>query len=210
MTAALTIDPACSDHPTRLRRYNGVVTVNSAADRVVRELCRGAGGRAGQGEGRLAAADQEGADGQTRSGLGRNRAGAGDSLAQGRCRPGGQGRAHPDRRRGGRGRRLCGRVGHHRRVRARAEGAGHGHVLVGDRRHLVDFRLAARPRHRRSGRKLPRPHDPSRGRRQAAEDAERDGPDSPARHPDADLRHRGRPPWRRLRSICRPGSTSPI
>ena len=36
---------------------------HSAVDRVVRELRRGAGGRAGQGEGRLAAADQDGADG---------------------------------------------------------------------------------------------------------------------------------------------------
>ncbi len=52
-----------------------------------------------------------------------------------------QGRGHPDRRRGDRGRGLCGRVGHHRRVRARDEGAGHGHVLLGDRGHAADFRL---------------------------------------------------------------------
>ena len=38
--------------------------------------------------------------------------------------------------------------GHHRRVRTRNEGTGHGYILVGDRRDLVDFRFSARSRHR--------------------------------------------------------------
>ena len=126
----------------RIRRLQRRRDGHSAVDRVVCELRRGARGRARQGEGRLAAADQDGVDGQARPDLRRDRAGAGDGLAQGRCRPGGEGRGHSDRRRGDRGRRLCRRVGHHRRVRARAEGAGHGHVLVGDRGHLADFRFA--------------------------------------------------------------------
>ena len=69
VTAALTVHPGLFGPSGASAAYNGVVTVNSAVDRVVRELCRGAGGRAGQGEGRLAAADQDGVDGQTSSGL---------------------------------------------------------------------------------------------------------------------------------------------
>ena len=119
------------------------------------------------------------------------------------CTPG---RRHPGRRRGRRRRRLGGRVGHHRRVRA-------GHPRVGrrplgrHRRHQGAVGPARHPHHRRPGRDLPRPDDrPGRGRL-APEDAERDRAHDPAvrahdhlpagrRHPAAVRHLQRRRRWR--------------
>ena len=89
-------------------------------------------------------------------------------------------RDHPRRRRRGRGRGLGRRVGHHRRV-----GPGHPRVrrrpVRGHRRHQGAVRPDRREDHLQAGRDLHRPDDrPGRGR-QAAEDAERDRAEHPAR-----------------------------
>ena len=191
VTAALTIDPGLFGPSGASAAYNGVVTVILLLTVWFANFAEALA----EGRGKAKAASLR----RTKTELMARRVLTSGEIeqvpatgpAQGRCRPREQGRGHPDRRRGDRRCGLCGRVGDHRRVRARDEGAGHGHVLLGDRGHSADFRFSARPRHRQSRRKLPRSHDPSRGRRQTAENSERDGADRSARHIDADLRHRG-------------------
>ena len=100
---------------------------------------------------------------------------------QGRRDRGRGGRGHPGRRRRHRGRRLRQRGGHHRRVRAGAQGTGHGHPQLRDRRDHACQRPPRHPRHDRPGRDLPRPHDRPRRGRQAAADAQRDRARDPAR-----------------------------
>ena len=79
------------------------------------------------------------------------------------------------------GDRLRQRGGDHRRVRARPQGAGHGHPELGHRRHDARQRPDRRRGHDRPGRDLPRPDDRPRRGRQAPADAERDRPRDPAR-----------------------------
>ena len=87
------------------------------------------------------------------------------------------------RRRHHRRRRVGGRERHHRRV-----GAGHSRVgrrpLGGHRRHARALRLDPRARHGESRRDVPRSDDRAGRRRRAAEDAERDRAQHPARGAD--------------------------
>ena len=115
----------------------------------------------------------------------------------------------PSRRRSDRGRRLGQRGRDHRRIRA-----GHPRIrrrpLGGHRRHAGAVRLDPRAHHRGAGLDLPRPHDRAGRGRRAAEDAERDRAQHPARRPDHHLRVRDRRPSRasppmpaaRSRSSC--------
>ena len=103
-------------------------------------------------------------------------------------------RSDPERRRGHRGRRLGRRIGDHRRI-----GAGHPRErrrpLGRDRRHPGHLGLAQGADHRGAGLDLSRPHDRAGRRGGAAEDAERDRAEHPARRHDLDLclRHRDDP-----------------
>ena len=184
---------------------------HSPVDRVVRELRRGAGGRARQGEGRLAAADQDGVDGQTSSDL---------RAKSSRCRR--RVLRKEDVVRVDKGEiiptdgEVIEGVAYVNESAITGESAPvlkepgtdmFSSVTAGTS--LISDSLA-HPRHRQSGRKLPRPHDPSRGRRQAAENPERDGPDRPARHIDPDLRHRGGRHGAGRGLPAGAGSTSPI
>ena len=81
------------------------------------------------------------------------------------------GRDDPRRRRRHRGRRLRQRGGDHRRIGPGPQGAGHRHPQLGDRRHDAGQRPPRHPRHHRSGRDVPRPHDRARRGREAAADA---------------------------------------
>ena len=91
------------------------------------------------------------------------------------------------------------RGGDHRRI-----GAGHPRErrrpLGGHRRHPGAVRPDHGAHHRSPGPHLPRPHDRAGRRRDAAEDAERDRAQHPARRADDHLRARGRddPDLRRL------------
>ena len=125
-------------------------------------------------------------------------------AAQGRHRPRRRGRDHPRRRRRHRGRRLRQRGRDHRRVGARAQGAGHRHPQLGHRRHDRHQRLAAHPHHLQPRRDLPRPHDRARRGRRAAEDAERDRAEHPARrlHDHLPARRRHDPALRRATSAA--------
>ena len=128
--------------------------------------------------------------------------------AQGRRpRPGRGRRPDPGRRRGDRGRRLGRRGGDHRRIRAgdprerrRPLGRHRRHARLSD---WIMVRITAEP-----GLDLPRPHDRAGRRRGAAEDAERDRAQHPARRPDADLplrrghASRASPPMPAARSRC--------
>ena len=91
----------------------------------------------------------------------------------------GSGRVHSRRRRDRRRRRLGGRVGHHRRVRAR-DPRGRRRPLGRHRRHARALRPDQGQDHCESGRNFPRPHDRAGRRRRAAEDAERDRAEHPA------------------------------
>ena len=110
-------------------------------------------------------------------------------------------RSDPERRRSHRGRRLGRRVGDHRRI-----GAGHPRErrrpLGGHRRHPGHLGLAQGADHRGAGLDLSRPHDRAGRRGGAAEDAERDRAQHPARRhdPDLRLRHRDDP---ELCGLCR-------
>ena len=97
-----------------------------------------------------------------------------------RRRPGGSRRLHSRRWRGDRGRRLGGRERHHRRKRAghpreRAATAARSPAAHGCSPTGWWCAITANP-----GRDLPGPHDRHGGRRQAAEDAQRDRPEHPA------------------------------
>ena len=120
---------------------------------------------------------------------------------QGRRHRAGRGRRHhPVGRRGDRRRRLGQRGGHHRRVGA-GDPRERRRPLGGHRRHAGDLGLDHRAHHRGSGRDLPRPHDRAGRGRRAAEDAERDRAQHPARRHDPDLRVRdGDHP--ELRPLC--------
>ena len=100
-------------------------------------------------------------------------------------------RGDPGRRRRDRGHRQRRRVGDHRRV-----GAGDPRVgrrpLGGHRRHARAVRPDRRAHHRAAGRDLPRPDDRARRGRRAAEDAERDRAQHPARRADDHLPARDR------------------
>ena len=115
------------------------------------------------------------------AGAGRRTTGWCRHEPQGRRRRAGRGRRHhPLRRRGGRRRGLGQRGGDHRRI-----GAGHPRIrrrpLRRDRRHAGAVRLDPRAHHRGAGLDLPRPHDRAGRGRRAAEDAERDRAQHPAR-----------------------------
>ena len=166
-----------------LRPDRGLAVVH----RAVRQFRRGGGRGPRQGAGRHACAAcaprpwpsvcQDGEAAELRAGR-RGRAQAG------RHRAGRDRRLHPERRRGDRGRRLGRRIGHHRRIRA-----GHPRKrrrpLGGHRRHARDLGLDQGAHHRGAGLDLPRPHDRAGRGRGAAEDAERDRAQHPARRPDA-------------------------
>ena len=100
-------------------------------------------------------------------------------------------RGDPGRRRGDRGHRERRRVGDHRRVRTR-DPRVRRRSLGRHRRHARALRPDRRPHHCRTGRELPRPDDRARRRRRAAEDAERDRAQHPARRADDHLPARGR------------------
>ena len=183
----------------RRRRRDGSVDRLRAPDRrlalvhgPVRDLRRGAGGGAGQGTGSDAPPHAVGDD---RPSTPRRRHDGGRRLLRPPCRrhhrhP--RGRDDPRRRRRHRGRGIRQRGRHHRRVRARPQGARHGHPEHGDRRHAAHERHARRPHHGEPGRDVPRPDDRPRGGCQAAADAERDRPLDPALRADARLPPRDR------------------
>ena len=141
----------------------------------VRELRRGRCRRTRQGaSGEPAPHPIAGRREAARSGGWRTVAGGPGGATQGRrCRHRRRGRPDPERRRGHRGHRVGRRVGDHRRIRT-----GHPRKrrrpLGGDRRHPRSFRSDQGADHREPGIDLSRPHDQTRRRRGAAEDAERD------------------------------------
>ena len=108
-----------------------------------------------------------------------------------RPRAGRSRRCHPGRRRRDRGHRLGQRGGGHRRI-----GAGDPRVrrrpLGGHRRHDGPLRLDRGAHHLFARLVLPRPHDRAGRGCRAAEDAERDRAEHPARRPDHRLPGRGR------------------
>ena len=111
---------------------------------------------------------------------------------QGRRYRAGRGRRqHSLRRRSDRRRRLGQRGRDHRRVRA-GDPRIRRRPLGGHRRHAGAVRLDPRPHHRGAGLDLHRPHDQAGRRRRAAEDAERDRAQHPARGPHHHLRVRDR------------------
>ena len=170
----------------------------AVADRRVRQPGRGGGRGPRQGAGRDAAPGQARDDGAAADQLAARDGSV--SAARGvrgwhgaaarRLRGGRGGPGHPRRRGRGRGRGLGGRVGHHRRVRP-----GHPRVgrrpVRGHRRHHRAVRPDRRQDHLQARRDLHRPDDrPGRGG-QAAEDAERDRAEHPARLADHHLHARG-------------------
>ena len=126
--------------------------------------------------------------------------GAGARPEAGRHRAGRGRRPDPERRRGDRRHRLGRRVGDHRRIRA-GDPRERRRPFGRHRRHARAVRLDQGAHHRDAGLHLPRSHDRAGGRRRAAEDAERDRAEHPARRPDDHLRHRRRhhPELRHLR-----------
>ena len=169
----------------------------------VRELRRSGRRRPRQGPGRDLAQGQDRNRRQAAGGrLGHQVADrSGDPAQEGRRRAGRDGRSHPVRRRGDRGRGLGQRSRDHRRI-----GAGHPRKrrrsLGGHRRHPGDLGLDQGSHYRPARLDLPRPHDrPGRGRR-AAEDAERDRAQHPARRHVDHLRLLGGDDPE-LRRLCR-------
>ncbi len=106
-----------------------------------------------------------------------------------RYRPGRSRRQHPLRRRSDRGRCLSQRSRDHRRIRAR-DPRIRRRPFGGHRRHPGAVRLDPHPHHRGAGIDLHRPHDQAGRGRRAAEDAERDRAQYPARGPHHHLRVR--------------------
>ena len=100
-------------------------------------------------------------------------------------------RGHPRRRRHRRGHRHHRRVGDHRRVRP-GDPRGRRGPLVGDRRHDGAVRPDPRGDHHQARGVVPRPDDRAGGGRAAAEDAQRDRADHPARRADDHLPARRR------------------
>ena len=101
------------------------------------------------------------------------------------------GRGHPRRRRDHRGRRLGRRVGDHRRVGA-GDPRGRRRPLGRHRRHEAALRPARDRGHAGAGQVVPRPHDRARRGRRAAQDAERDRAQHPARRSHHHLPRRRR------------------
>ena len=159
--------------------------------RAVRQLRRSGRRRPRQGPGRDPAPDAHRDDGATACTATGTEDGRRRRPEAGRHRPGRGRRTHPERRRGDRRHRLGRRIRHHRRVRP-----GHPRErrrpLGRHRRHPRAVRLDQGAHHRRPGLHLPRPHDRAGRRRRAAEDAERDRAEHPARRPDDHLRLRRR------------------
>ena len=174
----------------------------------VREPRRGGGRGPRQGAGRRPAPDADRGQGQARG------IGGGPQLARGlgldaeagRSRPGRGRRPDPVRRRDRRRRGLGGRIGDHRRVcPVIRESGGDRSAVTGGTRVLSDqilVRITAAP-----GVHLHRPHDRPGRRCRAAEDAQRDRAQHPARRHDADLRSGGgqHPELCRLRRRLDPG-----
>ena len=121
-----------------------------------------------------------------------------------RCRPDDPRRRRSDRRRG-----FGRRIGHHRRVRA-GDSRSRRRPLCGHGRHARAFRCDHGAHHLEPRRDISRPHDRAGRRGGAAEDAERDRAEHPARGPHDHLpagrRHaaavRASTPARRRRSSC--------
>ena len=90
-----------------------------------------------------------------------------------------------------RGRRLGRRVGDHRRVGAR-DPRGRRRPLGRHRRHEAALRPARDRGHAGAGKVVPRPDDRARRGRRAAQDAERDRAQHPARRSDDHVPRRGR------------------
>ena len=164
----------------------------AVADGGLRQPGRGRGRGPRQGPGRDAAPDQAGNRGPAADRLaawpGRHPRGGGPRHPAHPRRPRrGRGRGdHPRRRRRGRRHRVGGRVGDHRRVRPGHPGVRRRPVS-GDRRHQGAVRPDRGADHLQAGRDLHRPDDrPGRGRG-AAEDAERDRAEHPARLADHHL-----------------------
>ena len=112
-------------------------------------------------------------------------------LVAGRRRGRHRRRADPRRRHRDRGHRDRRRVGDHGRVGARDPGVRRG-PQRGHRRHARDLGRDRRRNHPGAGQIVPGPHDRARRGRRAAQDAERDRAQHPARRADADLHDRRR------------------
>ena len=158
----------------------------------VRQFRGGRRGRPRQGAGGVAAEDPHREPGQAADGLRQDLSAGIRHQPQGRrCRAGRSRRQYPLRRRSDRRRRLRQRSRDHRRIRAR-DPRIRRRPLGGHRRHAGVVGLDPRPHHRRAGIDLHRPHDQAGRRRRAAEDAERDRAQYPARGPHHHLRVRDR------------------
>src|SRR5438105_13089623 len=99
-------------------------------------------------------------------------------IVEGRCRP-----AHPRRRRGDRGHRFGGRIGHHRRVGARHP-RERWRPQRRDRRHESALRPPGGAHHQQPRRVVPRSHDRAGRFFFQAEDGIRDRAAHPARRLD--------------------------
>ena len=160
--------------------FVGVIAVLALADRAVRQLRRGDRRRARQGPGGRSPGDAHDDLGipshhERRVRGGRRRRAPARRRRRGRGRSG-----HPGRRRDRRRRGLGRRVGDHRRVRPR-DPRSRRRPLGGHGRHAAPLRPARDRGHAGAGPVVPRPHDrPRRGRR-AAQDAQRDRAQHPAR-----------------------------
>src|SRR5215211_7731982 len=156
--------------------------------RAVRQFRGGRRRRPRQDAGGIA---QEDADRKQGQAAGRLRqelpAGVGHQPQGWRCRAGGSRRQHPQRWRGDRGRCVRQRGRDYRGIRAR-DSRIRRRPFGGDRRHPGAIGLDPRSHHRGAGLDFHRPHDQAGGRRRAAEDAERDRAQYPARGPDHHLR----------------------
>ena len=167
-----------SDHP--------VAVVHGA----VRQFRRSRGRRPRQGAGRIAAQDPHREPGQASDRRGQGLPpGAGHEPEGRRYRAGRSRRQYSLRRRGDRRRCLGQRGRHHRRIRARDPGIRR-RSFRGHRRHAGAVGLDPRAHHRSPRLDLHRPHDQAGRRRRAAEDAERDRAQYPARGSHHHLRVR--------------------
>ena len=181
--------PPCWPSATR-PWFSWLITGLAVADGRLRQPGRGGrrGPRQGAGRGAAPGQDRHGRPPAARLGgrrrpdprRGRGRAGPGAAAAAGRRRRGRGRGVHPRGRRRARRHRQRRRVGDHRRVRAGDPGVRR-RPLVGHRRHPGAVRPDRRADHAAARRELHRPDDrPGRGCR-AAEDAERDRAEHPAR-----------------------------
>ena len=159
----------------------------AVADGRLREHGRGVRRGPRPRPGRHAARDAQGDD---RDDAGRHDATPPPSCAR-RHRRRRRRRGDPRRRHRDRGHRDGRRVGDHRRVRA-GDPRVRRRSQRRHRRHARDLRPDRRRDHAGARQVVPRPHDRARRGRRAAQDAERDRAQHPARRPDADLHDRRR------------------